>query len=200
MKLIVITPPSLYEGEERILSALFQEGMEKLHLRKPGSSRQEIRLLLKAVPQEYHPRIVLHDHFELTSEFQLAGIHLNSRNHTIPFHFAGSISRSCHSLEEVAEYRSLDYVFLSPVFESISKEGYGSGFPLHTLEEAASRNIINKKVIALGGISEKTIPLILDTGFGGVAVLGSIWGKTPELSHKDKIINQYKNIRICLTK
>lgn len=196
MKLIVITTPYFFEGEGEILTALFQAGMEKLHIRKPQSRKEELRSLLDAVPAEYHSRIVIHDYFELAAEYALAGIHLNSRNQNIPEGFQGSISRSCHSLQEVRENRQLDYVFLSPVFESISKEGYGSGFSLSTLQAAASCRIINEKVIALGGISEETIPAIRHIGFGGVAVLGALWGTAPGISQKDRIIHQYKTLQL----
>ena len=84
MKLIVITTPYFFEGEGEILTALFQVGMEKLHIRKPQSRKEELRSLLDAVPAEYHSRIVIHDHFELAAEYALAGIHLNSRNQNIP--------------------------------------------------------------------------------------------------------------------
>lgn len=198
MKLIAITTPCFFEGESRIIAALFEEGMEKLHLRKPQSSRQELEVLLKSIPSVFHPRIVMHDHFQLAEAYQLGGIHLNSRNHAIPEGFEGSISRSCHSLQEVKENSRLDYVFLSPVFQSISKEGYGSGFSLEVIKKAALDGIINKKVIALGGLSEKTIPSIASIGFGGVAVLGALWGDKPEASPASLIINRYKIIQACL--
>lgn len=197
MKLIVITTPYFFEGESRMLSALFREGMEKLHLRKPRSDKEELRALLEALPSEYHSRIVVHDHFSLASEYQLAGIHLNSRNHTIPEGFKGSVSRSCHSLQEVEDNRQLDYVFLSPIFPSISKEGYGSNFSTEVLRNAASQGIINEKVVALGGLCEQTIPMIRDLGFGGMAILGALWGETPETLQINTIINQYKKIQLC---
>lgn len=198
MKLIAITTPHFFEGESRIISALFEEGLEKLHLRKPQGSRQELEALLNAIPSTFHHRIVLHDHFELAKDYRPGGIHLNSRNHTAPEGFEGSISRSCHSLQEVKENSRLDYVFLSPVFQSISKEGYGSGFSLEVIKKAALDGIINKKVIALGGLSEKTIPSIASIGFGGVAVLGALWGDKPEASPASLIINRYKIIQACL--
>ena len=196
MKLIVITTPYFFEGESRIISRLFREGMERLHLRKPQSNMDELRMLLDAIPSEYHSRIVLHDHFELAIEYQLAGIHLNSRNHTRPEGFKGSISRSCHSLEEIHENQELAYVFLSPIFQSISKEGYGSGFPMDVLEKAASDGIINEKVIALGGMDPTTIPLIKSLNFGGVAVLGALWGNEPSGNQIESIIERYKQLAL----
>ncbi|WP_075557493.1 thiamine phosphate synthase [Parabacteroides timonensis] len=196
MKLIVITTPHFFEGESRILSFLFQEGMERLHLRKPQSNIDELRRLLETIPPEYYPRIVLHDHFELVPEYKLAGIHLNSRNYSIPKGFKGSISRSCHSLEEIHENRKLAYVFLSPIFQSISKEGYGSGFPMEVLQKAASDGIINEKVIALGGMDQTTIPLIKPLNFGGVAVLGALWGNEPSGNKIESIIERYKQLAL----
>lgn len=128
--------------------------------------------------------------------YRLAGIHLNSRNNTLPEGFAGSISRSCHSLQEVQDNKQLDYVFLSPIFQSISKEGYGNGFPMERLREAAASGIINEKVIALGGIEEKNIPLITSLHFGGAAILGALWGKDPSVTNETSIIKRYKQLDI----
>lgn len=196
MILIVITTPHFFEGESRILSLLFQEGMERLHLRKPQSDAVSLRKLLDEISPIYHARIVLHDHFELANEYNLAGIHLNSRNHTIPEGFRGSISRSCHTLEEIQEHRELDYVFLSPLFQSISKEGYGSGFPIKVLRQAASDGIIDHKVIALGGMDRTTIPLTETLNFGGAAVLGALWGSNPSEKQAGAIIKRYKQLNI----
>lgn len=196
MKLIVITAPHFFEGESRILSLLFQEGMERLHLRKPQSNIDELRRLLETIPPEYYPRIVLHDHFELVLEYKPVGIHLNSRNYSVPEGFKGSISRSCHSLEEIHENQKLAYVFLSPIFQSISKEGYGSGFPMEVLQKAASDGIINEKVIALGGMDQTTIPLIKPLNFGGVAILGALWGNEPSGNQIEPIIERYKQLAL----
>lgn len=197
MKLIVITTPYFFEGESLLLSHLFQEGMERLHLRKPQSKKADFIRLLETIPAKFHSRIVLHDHFDLVSTYPVGGIHLNSRNNRIPLKYKGCISCSCHSLQEVEENRQLDYVFLSPVFQSISKEGYGNGFPIETLLAASEQGIINENVIALGGMDQTTIPLLRSIHFGGVAVLGALWGKEPELSSVNTIINRYKTLLAC---
>ena len=38
MKLVIITNPSFLEEEAEVVTALFDVGLEKLHLRKPGWS------------------------------------------------------------------------------------------------------------------------------------------------------------------
>lgn len=196
MKLIAITTPSFFEGEARKIALLFGEGMQRLHLRKPHGGKEEMCRLLDSIPAEYHPQIVVHDHFDLASRYRLAGIHLNSRHPHVPDGFAGSVSRSCHTLEEVEAGKSLDYVFLSPIFRSISKEGYGEGFPLETLREAARRGIIDEKVVALGGICEQNIPTVRSLHFGGFAVLGALWGKEPAAEDDRVLLKRYKELQI----
>ena len=125
MKLITITQPAFFEGEAEAITSLFDAGLEILHLRKPGASYEDMEQLLNRLPPEYLKRIVTHEHFQLASFRNLKGIHLNGRNPAAPAGFTGHISRSCHSLEEVVKYKATcDYVFLSPIYDSISKEGY----------------------------------------------------------------------------
>lgn len=77
MKLIVITTPQFFEGEAEAVTSLFQNGLEILHLRKPGASAEEMGNFLQQLPMEYMPRIVTHEQFQLASVFGLKGIHLN---------------------------------------------------------------------------------------------------------------------------
>ena len=176
-QLIAITLPTFFPREAQVITTLFQNGLERLHLRKPAASADELRRLLDEIPGEYHPAIALHDHFELWAEYPaIGGVHLNSRNAEVPPGFRGRISRSCHTFEEVVANRQLDYCFLSPIFESISKEGYGSGFPMERLREAAQAGIITPQVFALGGISLETLPRLSGLPFGGAAVLGTFNG------------------------
>ena len=89
---------------------------------------------------------------------------------------AAMLSVSCHSLEELSAHKAkFDYLFLSPIFDSISKKGYSGRFTREQLLEARDNGLIDKKIIALGGITAGNIPIIRDLGFGGVAVLGSVW-------------------------
>lgn len=193
-KLIVISTPFFFPGENLILARLFEEGMQRLHLRKPEGKQEELCRLLDEIPVAYHPKIVLHDCFGLAADYGLGGVHLNKRNNRIPAGYKGSISRSCHSIEELEQYRALDYLFLSPIFRSISKEGYGNGFAMETLQQASDTGIINEKVIALGGIGLTTLPRLRPFRFGGAAVLGALWGSHPSVEQADLIITQYKKL------
>lgn len=177
MKTIAITLPHFFAGEAEAINRLFAEGsIDLLHLRKPDSTIKECRQLIDKINPEYYNRIVVNDHFALCAKYHLHGVHLNRRNPTPPPCHQGSISCSCHSLEEVVERKpKLNYVFLSPIFDSISKQGYRSAFDDATLKKASAEGIIDQKVVALGGVTRERIALLEKYGFGGAAMLGDIW-------------------------
>lgn len=178
MKLILITTPTYFVEEDKIITALFEEGLDVLHLRKPDTAPMFAERLLTLIPEQYRKRIVVHGHFYLKEEYMLKGIHLNGRNPNPPENYKGHISCSCHSLDEVKERKSgRDYVFLSPVFDSISKQNYNSAYTPEELRAASKAGIIDKRVMALGGIDENNIIEVKDYGFGGAAILGALWGK-----------------------
>ena len=178
MKIIVITRPYFFEGEDKYITYLLEQGIYRLHIRKPHASEKEVQALLEKIPQKYYAQVVLHEHPQLVEKYQLQGFHLNSRCPHLPDGYKGGVSRSCHSLEEVVLYKDqCDYVFLSPIFDSISKEGYGSTFSEETLQEAYKQGIIDSKVIALGGIKPEHASYLEANGFGGMAYLGYVWDK-----------------------
>ena len=174
MKRIAITGADLRDDEGKWISVILSEGWDAVHLRHPAATLAEMRRLIESVPQQYHSRLRLHGHFQLTNEFNLGGLHLNSRCPVAPPHFSGSLSRSCHSVEEVTYAdRHLDYVTLSPVFDSISKPGYTAAFSDYELEVIGT--ISSPVVIALGGVTPQLTPSLEKWGFGGYAVLGYLW-------------------------
>ena len=195
MYLIVITEPQFVTNEATIIAQLLHWGVDLIHLRKPESSADDLAKLIEAIPTVYHNRLVLHDHFDLAAHFTLHGLHLNRRNSVLPPNHKGTVSQSCHTLDEVKVCKTkCDYVFLSPVFNSISKLGYTSAFTPKALSEAKKQGLIDQKVIALGGITAANIDKTKYYGFGGVALLGDIWSRTA-----DKNFEQYvrKIVEIC---
>ena len=198
MKLILITSPTYFVEEDKIITSLFEEGLDILHLRKPDTAPMFAERLLTLIPEQYHKRIVVHGHFYLKEEFRLKGIHLNLRNPNAPDHYKGHISCSCHSLEEVKERkRNYDYVFMSPVFDSISKQNYNAQYSPEEIKKAHKQGIIDKKVYALGGIDVHNIKEVKKYGFGGAAVMGAIWQKFDTCCDRDysQIIEHFRKLK-----
>ena len=124
MKLIAITSPEFFPGEALRIARLLEGDFSLVHLRKPHADIGDCRTLLDRLPEWCWPRIVLHDHFDLIHHYPLGGLHLNGRNPVPPARYYGQLSCSCHSLDEVAARKQeMDYVLLSPIFDSISKRG-----------------------------------------------------------------------------
>lgn len=201
MKLIVITPEAFFKGEAPILNRLFEQGMETLHLRKPSAKIEELETLLLSIDKHCHNRIVLHDHFTLMKRYALKGVHLNRRNPVRPSFIQGSLSCSCHALGELEATASpYDYTFLSPIFDSISKQGYSQAFSEEQLWEAKLNNVIHNRVIALGGINEQNLSVARTYGFGGVAVLGALWGNQQNICDNQVILERFTRLNtLCHT-
>ena len=190
MKLIAVTTEKFFDRETEGVTALFKEGLERLHLRKPEATEAETANWLTAIPAAFHSRIVLHDHFKLATIFPLGGIHLNRRNPS-PIVQKGSVSRSCHSLTEIRESNGLDYYFLSPVFDSISKAEYRATINLNEVAEAFRQKAIPCEVYALGGITPARMQTVKQTGFAGAAILGALWGNFPIDKNIEALIARY---------
>lgn len=171
---IGFTLPEFTDGEAGRIIRLLDTDIDLFHIRKPGADRDGVRRLILAIPAKYHPRLRIHDHFDLMDEFQLGGVHLNSRNPKAP---AGcpAVTRSCHSLPELTvplpDGSMPQYQTLSPIFDSISKPGYYSRFD--PMELAPFIKGLN--VVALGGVTPDNLTLLRQAGFRGAAMLGCLW-------------------------
>ena len=172
---LVITSPTFFDGEAQFLHRLFAHGVDIVHLRKPGATADDCARLLDGLSADDRRRIVIHDFFELAQPYGLRGIHLNARRSTVPGGWQGHVSRSCHSLEEVRQYKdACNYVFLSPIFDSVSKQGYASAFTDNALKQASSDGIIDNRVVALGGVTPEKINYLRQLNFGGAAMFGCV--------------------------
>ena len=183
-RLILLTAPTALPDEPRLLADLLAKGHSRLHLRKPGWPVARLETLIQALPAQFRPQLVLHGHPDLVRRYHLGGLHLPAALRLAgprPQLLSGqTLSTSFHSLAEISQHRRrYDYIFLSPIFDSISKAGYASGFDLATvqarLRTLAARPSYRPQVLALGGISAANIGLLAPAGFAGAAVLGTIW-------------------------
>lgn len=201
MKLIAITQEKICDNEAPVINRLFDKGLSLLHLRKPDASLAEVSALLNEINPVFIDRIVLHDHFELLTPYNIRRVHLNRRNPVAPSE-AGhlTISCSCHSLQELTDKEVYDYRFLSPVFDSISKEGYSRAFTANDLQQATLDGIINKQVIALGGISTETLPALAGSGFGGAAVLGALWQRFGTDGDTQALLQRFDQLKLMCEK
>lgn len=188
MKVIILSNSEKFKSEIDIVIRMFNSGLEVFHLRKPKFSYNRMREYIEAIPIKYHDRIMIHSHWKLATKYNLKGVHLTKRLRRDKLKTWWwlrmlklkrpniCISTSFHSLLSMIEDdRDYTYVFLSPIFDSISKKGYGAAFSHDNLRATILKSKHN--VIALGGVQSDRIQMARELGFDGVALLGSIWKK-----------------------
>ncbi len=198
MKLILLTCPEFFVEEDKILTTLFEEGLDILHLRKPNSEPVYCERLLSLMPEQYRSKIVVHDHFYLRDEFGLLGIHLSKRHPQAPPSYNGPITRTCYDLQSVPEQKPLcEYILLRNIFDSISESENKASFTHDELRNAARQGIIDHKVIAEGGVALDNIEQVRELGFGGVAIRGDLWGHFDVHSQRDykDLIAHFRRLR-----
>lgn len=184
-KLIAITLPEKIEGESDFIIRMLAAGIERVHIRKPEAEIEYVESIIEKIPLEWHARISLHDHFELTRIYKV-GVHTNKRN-PFPPDGVGIVSHSCHTISEAKACQKCSYVTLSPIFDSISKKGYRANDSL--IQDFAVTDIhALPPVVALGGVDFNNLAVLKDLGFAGAAMLGQIW-----LADPCSVIEKIKN-------
>jgi len=176
--IIVITPELMIPDETDVINQLFRKGLDLLHIRKPFISRNEMTDFLDGIDASFYPQVVLHSHYELSDEYDISRFHFREEARLNGEYKAyigkGIISTSVHDIKAFNKLgKEWEYAFISPVFPSISKKGYGENAKV--IHEISCRNNPDVKLVALGGINEKNIKEASDYGVNGVALLGGIW-------------------------
>ncbi|MEA1851330.1 thiamine phosphate synthase [Chryseobacterium sp. MHB01] len=175
--IIIITPEKIVPNETEVINELFQEGLDLLHIRKPVMNLEEMKDFIQKINSEFHHRLVLHSHYDLAESYNISRHHfreIDRHNELYKSLRDKTISTSVHDIETFNELsENWKYAFISPVFPSISKKGYGKDSEI--LNDIKKRDNSNVKLIALGGIHEDNIHIISDSNLDGVALLGAIW-------------------------
>ena len=189
---ILITLPRILKNEAETLAALCGAGVSVIHIRKPEASEPEIEELLKTLQAlgADMSRLTIHYNEPLARKYGLGGVHLR-----IEELLAGAgegLRRSCsaHGWTEAERAATdADYVFLSPLFDSISKPGYRSAIdPADAAERLRRRK---GRIVALGGIRPANIARVRRIGFDGAAVLGAAWSADEKAVNTERTLKNY---------
>ena len=198
MELIVVTPPTYFEAEGKLINDYFDAGLEVLHIRKPDQERVQFTSLMSEIRPEFYPRIAIHQHHDLAKEFGLRRLHFTEQQRKAQsagklheLAVAGyRLSSSVHQIDTFAGLEEFSYVFFGPVFDSISKKGYKS-----KLKEGFVLPPHKQKVFAIGGAHAGRFKEINSMNFDGAAVLGSLWHMdVPPLRALTIMMNEIKSL------
>jgi len=196
--MIVITDPHFIPHETDVINSLFYEGLEILHLRKPDSTAGQVSELLSSIDSRFHSRIMLHNHYELLDSYNLSGMHFTEKSKHLQEDYENlkcAKSLAVHELHELENTRdSIDYVFLSPLFPSISKAGYSKHWDFEELKSVLSMQF-RFQVVALGGITRDNVKKVKELGFTDFALLGSIWEPLKSGCSLQQVMNVFKSFK-----
>lgn len=205
MELILVSSPRKKEGEVADIIKMFEGGLERFHLRKPGVSKKYLQELIEQIPKQYYKRIVIHSNHEYAFQYKLGGIHISKKHRKNAFRLKLKmmwyrfrypnliITRSCHKLGDLlSDKNPYNYVFLSPVYDSITANSLSANFNrrglISTIEQCPHR------VYAMGGVQPEKFQEIADLGFSGAAVLGFLWSVDNRLATYEKCVEKWRNI------
>jgi len=210
MRMVVVSPEKDYPEEHGLVQEMFRQGLRTYHVRKPKYTTERLKSYLSKFDPKYLDRLVIHTHHELATQFKIKGIHLTERHRkknkfrswiimkyikyrrpeiqiTTAFHVIHSITRM------TARY---NYVFLNPIFESISKVGYKSTFNDDSLIRGLTKTKYN--VLAMGGVTHDNIEKVKEFGFKGFGLLGTLWQSADPVKEFLKVIDKCKELEIEL--
>lgn len=202
MYIIVISPSKTEPDEVRIVTELFEHGLQTFHLRKPMMSTKDMRSYIESIPSHFHNRIVIHSHHQLLRKFTLKGIHL-TRQHLkrkyysilrVRFLKMGRpgiiVTTSYHKIGSLYENnKKYDYVLLGTVFDIVSDK-FNAGFSDHSLRAAISKSV--SPVVARGGTHCGNVGVCHELGFAGASFYSGIWKKENPLEEFLKILEECK--------
>jgi thiamine monophosphate synthase len=181
--LAVLSLPGVFPGEAEGMGTLLAAGVGRLHLRKPEATPAELEELVQRLAPRWGERLVLHGprSRELALRYGVPNVH-GAVAYRDGLGYSGGgpmvdagglvLSTSAHGWEEFGRLPAgLAYAFISPLFDSISKRGYGANAGLLKQPDREWPCL----PVGLGGVSGETVGLMLEQGWKGAAVLGWIW-------------------------
>ncbi len=186
MELIAVSSSQNVENEVSEVVKMFELGLTYFHVRKPKMSRKEVLDYIKAIPEEYHKRLVLHSYHSLAEQLHLGGIHLSRSHRKRKWMYKFRlwikrkinpnliVTRSFHKLTDLGtDKRTYTYAFLSPVFDSVSQNSLGGGYSRRALLIMIPQ--ARQPIYAMGGVHPDNLDAVAELGFPGAVMLGSLW-------------------------
>lgn len=169
-------------GEEAMLGKLehaLQQGLKFLQVREKSMASDQFRWLASEIIKRAHPfqaKVIINSDISLSRELGADGVHLTSTQlmslTTRPD--VDWCSASCHNAEELyqAENIGLDFVVLGPLSPTLSHPGIAA---LGWRKFSILVRDYSLPVYALGGLVPADLPIALEQGGHGIAMMRRAW-------------------------
>ncbi len=185
VKLYVIVDAAACGGRDpaQVAREAVSGGADSIQWRAKTWSMQERWRVAQRIAEVVRPTSVLfiiNDHAELALAVGADGVHVGQEDLPLAVvrRLVGAdclIGRSTHSLEQAvaAQAEGADYLGVGPVFATPTKPDYRAVGP-ELVEAVAARVTI--PFVAIGGIDQQNLPLVLSRGATRVAVVRAVTG------------------------
>ncbi len=193
MKLAVSTKPTFFIEEDKIITRLFDEGLDYLFLYKEYPHPQFIERLLSLIPKKYHKRIYTCNN-RLMQEYKLAGTLFTLGSNPPMGNEKGKLVGYANNLQHLKDLRkTYDIVCFGPL---------GRTFHQSAELNEIGKKVINKNTWAFGDIDEANIKRLTNYGFGGVIVDELMWSNFDSCRSTDytELIDRFKRIKKVVDK
>ena len=189
VSLYLITDRGLSQGRSHqfIVEEAVKGGVTMVQLREKEVTTREFYHLassLKGVLKSLGIPLIINDRLDIALAVDANGLHIGQSD--LPYEVARRllgkdkiIGLSIETIQQAREANTLDvdYIGLSPVFSTATKEDISTPLGLDSVREIAS--LTKLKTVAIGGINASNAGEVMAHGADGIAVVSAI------VSHKD---------------
>lgn len=186
MELYIVTDRKASRGRDHMsmVRAALDGGADVIQLRDKDLSGRDLYALAREMASLVHAsraRFIVNDRLDIALAAGADGVHLGQ--YDLPVAAARSLSPpsfiigvSVGSVEEAlaAERDGANYIALSPVFSTPTKDDAGPGHGLEVLREIKAA--VKLPVIAIGGVNAGNVTEVVGAGADGVAVISAVLG------------------------
>ena len=193
MKLAVLTKPTFFVEEDKIITRLFDEGLDHLFLYKEYAHPQFMERLLNLIPKKYHKKIYTCNN-RLMQEYKMAGILFTPGSNPPMGDEKGKLVGYASNLMHLKELRkTYDIVCFGPL---------GRTFHFSAELNGIGSKVINKNTWAFGDIDEANFKHLTKYGFGGVIIDELMWSNFDSCRSTDysDLIDRFKRIKKAVDK
>jgi thiamine-phosphate diphosphorylase len=187
--LYLVTNRHIAKGDFfNIIKEAVAGGVDRVVLREKDLDFEELLQLakyVKHITDEYDIPLIINSNIDVAKNIEAYGFHCGFQDFiNNKYKYDGIVGVSIHSVEEGIECEKLgaDYILAGHIFETECKKGLPPR-GLSFLEEL--KNNVSIPIVGIGGIDEKNVRKVIDTGAVGVAVMSYIMqSKDPYSSAK----------------
>lgn len=164
-----------------VIEAQIRGGADVIQLREKDMSKRErleLGLRVRELTRKYNVLFIVNDDLDLAIILDADGVHLGQDD--IPIRYARPLFKdriigvSTHSMDQVYEAISsgADYIGVGPIFETSTKKDRDPLVGTELLCQVRERCSV--PYVAIGGIKEENVELVVQAGCSRVAVISDI--------------------------